>query len=85
MRMLNSRRYREASMNRSLHHMDFILQTKLGTHPLATHSEMLAEIGYDGITVAGWGGTPLTDLALSPGVKSKHGQSGSPDSPGPLR
>jgi sugar phosphate isomerase/epimerase len=34
---------------------------------------MLAELGYDGITVAAWGGTPLTDLSLLPAVKEKHG------------
>ena len=34
---------------------------------------MLAEIGYDGITVAAWGGTPLTDLSLLPSVRENHG------------
>jgi sugar phosphate isomerase/epimerase len=34
---------------------------------------MLAELGYDGITVSAWSGSPLTDLTLLPGVREKHG------------
>ncbi|MGK5081602.1 TIM barrel protein [Janthinobacterium sp. HLX7-2] len=34
---------------------------------------MLAELGFDGITVSAWGGTPLTDLSLLPTVKARHG------------
>lgn len=41
-------------MNRPLHHMDFIFQTKLGTYPLATQCEMLVETGYQGLTVSAW-------------------------------
>jgi sugar phosphate isomerase/epimerase len=41
-------------MKRHLHHMDFIFQTKLGTYPLAAQCEMLAELGYQGITVSAW-------------------------------
>jgi sugar phosphate isomerase/epimerase len=33
----------------------------------------LAEIGYDGITVAAWGGTPLTELSLLSSVRDNHG------------
>ncbi|ABL68343.1 sugar phosphate isomerase/epimerase family protein [Paracoccus denitrificans] len=41
-------------MNLPLHHMDFIFQTKLGTYPLAAQCEMLAELGYQGLTVSAW-------------------------------
>lgn len=41
-------------MNRPLHHMDFIFQTRLGTYPLAVQCEMLAELGYQGLTVSAW-------------------------------
>lgn len=43
-------------MNLPLHHMDFIFQTKLGTYPLAAQCEMLAELGYQGLTVSAWCG-----------------------------
>lgn len=60
-------------MRHALHHMDFIFQTKLGTYPLATQCEMLAELGYDGITVSAWGGTPSTDLSQWPAVSARNG------------
>lgn len=41
-------------MNRALHHMDFIFQTQMGTYPLAAQCEMLAQTGYQGITVSAW-------------------------------
>lgn len=56
-------------MSRPLHHMDFIFQTKLGTYPLATQCEMLAETGYQGLTVSAWS----KELALLPQVKSEWG------------
>lgn len=56
-------------MKRSLHHLDFIFQTRQGVYPLATQCEMLAEIGYQGITVSSWS-KELRDL---PSVKSRFG------------
>lgn len=56
-------------MNRSLHHMDFIFQTKLGTYPLAVQCEMLAELGYQGLTVSAWS----KELKSLPQVKSQWG------------
>jgi sugar phosphate isomerase/epimerase len=41
-------------MNRPLHHLDFIFQTALGTYPLAAQCEMLAELGYQGLTMSAW-------------------------------
>ncbi|SEM54726.1 Sugar phosphate isomerase/epimerase [Pseudoxanthomonas sp. GM95] len=41
-------------MSHPLHHMDFIFQTKLGTYPLQAQCQMLAELGYQGLTVSGW-------------------------------
>ena len=41
-------------MEHPLHHMDFIFQTKLGTYPLEVQCEMLAETGYQGLTVSAW-------------------------------
>jgi sugar phosphate isomerase/epimerase len=49
--------------------MDFIFQTKLGTYPLATQCEMLAETGYQGITVSAWS----QELAQLTQVKADHG------------
>jgi sugar phosphate isomerase/epimerase len=49
--------------------MDFIFQTKLGTYPLAAQCEMLAEVGYDGMTVSAWS----KELAVLPKVKSTWG------------
>jgi sugar phosphate isomerase/epimerase len=56
-------------MNRPLHHMDFIFQTKLGTYPLAAQCEMLAELGYQGLTVSAWS----KELQALPQVKSRWG------------
>lgn len=56
-------------MNRPLHHMDFIFQTKLGTYPLAAQCEMLAEQGYQGLTVSAWS----KELKSLPLVKSQWG------------
>lgn len=56
-------------MNRILHHMDFIFQTRLGTYPLMTQCAMLAETGYQGITVSSWS-KELSQLAR---VKSEWG------------
>ncbi|WP_027350479.1 sugar phosphate isomerase/epimerase family protein [Halotalea alkalilenta] len=56
-------------MNHPLHHMDFIFQTKLGTYPLAVQCEMLAELGYQGITVSAWS----KELDQLPRVKAQWG------------
>jgi hypothetical protein len=49
--------------------MDFIFQTKLGTYPLAAQCEMLAEVGYQGLTVSAWS----KELKSLPLVKPKWG------------
>ncbi|MFM0311955.1 TIM barrel protein [Paraburkholderia sp. RL17-383-BIF-A] len=56
-------------MNRPLHHMDFIFQTTLGTYPLAAQCEMLAEAGYQGLTVSAWS----KELKSLPRVKQNWG------------
>lgn len=56
-------------MNRPLHHMDFIFQTALGTYPLAAQCEMLAEQGYQGLTVSAWS----KELPVLPRVKAQWG------------
>lgn len=53
----------------NLDHMDFLFQTKLGTYPLATQCAMLAETGYQGITVSAWS----QELAQLPRVKADYG------------
>lgn len=60
-------------MAHPIHALDSFFYTSMGTYAFESQCEMLAEIGYNGITVAAWGGTPLTDLSLLPGVKVKHG------------
>lgn len=57
----------------AIHALDSFFYTSLGTYAFASQCEMLAEVGYDGITVSAWGGTPLTDLSLLPTVKARHG------------
>jgi sugar phosphate isomerase/epimerase len=49
--------------------MDFVFQTKLGTYPLAAQCEMLAQTGYQGLTVSAWS----KELALLPRVKPTWG------------
>ena len=56
-------------MKHPLHHMDFIFQTKLGTYPLAAQCEMLAELGYQGLTVSAWS----KELHALPLVKQNWG------------
>ncbi len=56
-------------MKRPLHHMDFVFQTKLGTYPLAAQCEMLAEQGYQGITVSAWS----KELKALPSVGAQWG------------
>ncbi|MDV7212789.1 sugar phosphate isomerase/epimerase family protein [Azotobacter beijerinckii] len=56
-------------MNHPAHAMDFIFQTRLGTYPLAAQCEMLAELGYQGLTVSWWS----QELAELPRVKERWG------------
>jgi sugar phosphate isomerase/epimerase len=60
-------------MAHRIHALDSFFYSSMGVYAFQTQCEMLAELGYDGITVAAWGGTPLTDLSLLPSVKEKHG------------
>jgi sugar phosphate isomerase/epimerase len=60
-------------MAHRIHALDSFFYSSMGVYAFQTQCEMLAELGYDGITVAAWGGTPLTDLSLLPAVKEKHG------------
>ncbi|RZI68365.1 MAG: xylose isomerase, partial [Pseudomonas sp.] len=60
-------------MTHSIHALDSFFYSSMGVYAFQTQCEMLAELGYDGITVSAWGGTPLTDLTLLPGVEAKHG------------
>jgi len=56
-------------MSLALHHMDFIFQTKIGTYSLDSQCEMLAEAGYQGITVSAWS----QELSLLPKVTARWG------------
>jgi sugar phosphate isomerase/epimerase len=56
-------------MKHALHHMDFIFQTRLGTYPLEAQCEMLAETGYQGMTMSAWS----KDLAAIPHIKQQWG------------
>ncbi|QXH59409.1 sugar phosphate isomerase/epimerase family protein [Pseudomonas azerbaijanorientalis] len=60
-------------MAHRIHALDSFFYSSMGVYAFQTQCEMLAEIGYDGITVAAWGGTPLTDLSLLPSVRENHG------------
>jgi sugar phosphate isomerase/epimerase len=57
----------------AIHALDSFFYTSMGVYAFQSQCEMLAELGYDGITVSAWGGTPMTDLALLPTVKAQHG------------
>ncbi len=60
-------------MSYPIHALDSFFYTSMGVYRFESQCEMLAEIGYDAITVAAWNGQPLTDLSLLPRVKAKHG------------
>jgi sugar phosphate isomerase/epimerase len=60
-------------MTHPIHALDSFFYSSMGVYAFQTQCEMLSELGYDGITVAAWGGTPLTDLTLLPSVREKHG------------
>jgi sugar phosphate isomerase/epimerase len=56
-----------------IHALDSFFYTSMGVYAFQSQCEMLAGLGYDGITVSAWSGTPLTDLSLLPTVKARHG------------
>jgi sugar phosphate isomerase/epimerase len=60
-------------MTHRIHALDSFFYSSMGVYAFQTQCEMLAELGYDGITVAAWGGTPLTDLTRLPHVPEQHG------------
>lgn len=60
-------------MNNPIHALDSFFYTSMGVYSFQSQCEMVAEVGYDAITVAAWSGQPLTDLALLPQVKATHG------------
>ncbi|HHX6570281.1 TPA: TIM barrel protein [Pseudomonas aeruginosa] len=60
-------------MKLPIHALDSFFYTSMGVYSFRSQCEMLAEIGYDAITVAAWGGQPLTDLSLLPSVRAEHG------------
>jgi sugar phosphate isomerase/epimerase len=64
---------RAALMPHPIHALDSFFYTSMGVYAFDSQCEMLAELGYDGITVSAWSGHPLTDLALLPTVKARHG------------
>lgn len=60
-------------MNHPVHALDSFFYSSMGVYEFQSQCEMLAEIGYNGITVSAWGGTPYTNLSLLPKVKADHG------------
>jgi sugar phosphate isomerase/epimerase len=60
-------------MTHPIHALDSFFYTSMGVYSFHSQCEMLADLGYDGITVSIWGGQPLTDLSLLPTVKARHG------------
>jgi sugar phosphate isomerase/epimerase len=60
-------------MNNPIHALDSFFYTSMGVYSFQSQCEMVAEVGYDAITVAAWSGHPLTELKLLPQVKDKHG------------
>lgn len=60
-------------MQHAIHALDSFFYTSMGVYTFESQCEMLAELGYDGLTVSAWGGTPFTDLSLLPAVKARHG------------
>lgn len=60
-------------MAHPIHALDSFFYSSMGVYAFQSQCEMLAELGYDGITVSAWSGQPLTDLSLLPSVKQRHG------------
>jgi sugar phosphate isomerase/epimerase len=66
-------RQEESVMHRPVHALDSFFYNSMGVYAFQSQCEMLAELGYDGITVSAWSGTPLTNLSLLPAVPARHG------------
>lgn len=60
-------------MSYPVHALDSFFYSSMGVYTFQSQCEMLAELGYDGITVSAWGGKPLTDISLLPNVKGRYG------------
>lgn len=60
-------------MKYPIHALDSFFYTSMGVYSFQSQCEILAELGYDAITVAAWSGHPLTDLARLPTVKTQYG------------
>jgi sugar phosphate isomerase/epimerase len=60
-------------MRHRIHALDSFFYTSMGIYEFQSQCEILSDLGYDGITVSAWGGTPYTDLSLLPQVKTSHG------------
>lgn len=60
-------------MAHRVHALDSFFYSSMGVYAFQSQCEMLTELGFDGITVSAWGGTPLTDLRLLPRVGEQHG------------
>jgi sugar phosphate isomerase/epimerase len=60
-------------MNHSIHALDSFFYSSMGIYAFESQCAMLAELGYDGITVSAWSGTPQTDLTCLPQVRERHG------------
>jgi sugar phosphate isomerase/epimerase len=63
----------QTAMPHPIHALDSFFYTSMGVYAFQSQCEMLAELGYDGITVSAWSGQPYTDLSLLPTVKARHG------------
>lgn len=60
-------------MSHPVHALDSFFYTSMGVYEFSAQCEMLAELGFDGLTVSAWGGTPYTDLSLLPLVPQQYG------------
>lgn len=60
-------------MLHKVHALDSFFYNSMGVYQFQSQCEMLSEIGFDGITVSAWGGTPFTNLDLLPTVKEQYG------------
>ena len=60
-------------MTHPIHALGSFFYSSMGVYAFQTQCQMLAELGYDGITVSAWSGSPLTDLTLLPSVREQHG------------
>ncbi|MHA3061684.1 hypothetical protein ACX1N5_13655 [Acinetobacter sp. ANC 4636] len=60
-------------MLHKVHALDSFFYNSMGVYQFQSQCEMLSEIGFDGITVSAWGGTPFTNLDLLPTIKEQYG------------